>query len=248
MLKVRFFMYFRFFILVSIFSWSLWASTVEETELAVAKWLAVEKEKSQAKRDWQVERGILESEMVLEENQCKKMKQDLALSKDAFRKSQQAMKLAKSTAEADSQTLSRLDKLYLSQVTRFRKEIASFPLSLQASLVEKLKNPSHSLKGRFLDLLDLIESAKLVSKQWHLVDQAVVVDSHKYLCQVLYAGVSRGFAVTRNHGHTFVGSFHGGKWVWKEFERKEVIIDAIRQYQAGGVSSCRLPFFGGVDE
>lgn len=242
-------MFYRQFFLLFITSFSLFAVNIKETELAVVKWLAIEKEKSQALRAWEQERVVLKSEVVLLKNQLGQhadaVKSELK-NKDDLELKRQKVAL---THQNQVKAILDLNVLYKAQCELFRKELTRFPSPLVKPLLDKLILQNEvSLVVRFSALLALISDAQALTKQWHLFDQKLKVENQVVLCQVLYAGVSKGFAVTRDKKSAFVGTFRKNGWFWSSCLETKAIGDAINNFENGGLSKSELPFFGGKSE
>lgn len=238
-------MSYRQCILLFLTSFSLFASSIKETELAVSEWLAIEKEKCQAERNWEQERLILESEAILLKNQLAQTNKLI----DAALKNKGQSKAKVGTTKLTHQTqltnLIDLTSLYNQQVNLFKQELSNFPTPFQTPFLAKLAiQQEASLTLKFSQFLGLMSDAQKLTKQWHLIDQKLKMGNHEILCKVLYAGVSKGFAMTRDKSQAFVGTYRRGQWIWVKSTEIKAITMAIKNYENGGISQCQLPFFG----
>lgn len=240
--------YFQFFLLF-LLSFSLFASNIKETELEVAKWLAVEKEKSEAGRAWEQEQSILKSEATLLKNQLASTDKLLAAETNKVEQTKKRIKQITLTNQQQVEAVSDLKESYRHYLQLFKAELANFPKPLRDSLIKKLAtNQNANLSVQFSELLNLMGEAQKLTKQWSLIDQTITIGSENILCQVLYAGVSKGFAVTRDQKRAFTGTFQQKRWVWVECSESKAISSAIKNYQNGGLVKAQLPFFGGSND
>ena len=242
-------MFYRLVIFLLITSVTLRASSIKETELEVTKWLAIEVEKSQAAREWAQECILLESEIVLLQNQLKdndkKIKDQLKIKAGTDKK----VKQVKLEDKKQVQNMLDLTLIYNKELTLFKKELLPFPFLLAKPLIDKLLVGNEaSLSVRFSTLQSLVLEAQGLTKQWHLVEQKLKIENRTVLCQVLYAGISKGFAITRDGSQAFVGQYQKGKWLWSTSTETSAIDAAIKNFQNGGISKSELPFLGGHSE
>jgi hypothetical protein len=227
---------------------SLMAADISKTENDIREYIKLKKEIVQIRNDWNFEKSVLKAELSLIEKQKKRLKaQHTHLKKvkqELLKKQQGKEAVLKSNAEklADYETLYNQSTVKIGQL---QKTLPQFLVKKVNEIRAKLDNEAVIAKKLAVNFAILNEISQRAEK-WNFSRETISVKNQSILADVLFSGISSGYAVTHDQSQAYIGYIKEGEWIWEintEFSKQ--IKAAIHTFKSSSIVETSLPFAGG---
>ena len=200
------------------------APTVSELEGVVSEWVKLKREAVHEAAQWQEERAGYERELSLLSTQREVLQRRLAGIKGQL------------DAQGDDKTRAERITLLSKNLKRVEAEVDASASRLDAlrvrvpkPLADTLPQPvgaEGAVSGKLQRLLALHAALADLHNRVHITHEMLQISSdQERMCDVVYLGMARGFAVSVDNSFALVGEPGESGWVWKA---KPALIESIR--------------------
>ncbi len=220
------------------------AEDLSKLEQEVSDFLTLEKEIVTTKQKWAESRLILQQELALLKKKTEQLskksdqlQKNISAEKSDFAQTQKVL----TTKSTKINVAKRFIEESLVALTELKKKSPAFVGKVITRVEAKIVDKKQVTKN-LATIITAMDELKVLSKKWNFNQETVTIAQNPILCDIIFNGLSRGYALSLDGKRCFMGAQGKLGFIWTEKPEQLVTIKAaIDAYKDGMNAKLSLP-------